>query len=670
MKKTIFFFASMMTLLVSSCSDMLEVEDRRHIDANDVIGSKTDSLFYAFGIIQAMQEAADMYVVQNEMRGDLVTTTKYSSSHLREMADYTATTANKYDSAYVYYKVINNCNNYIARRDTALYNGSYNVTRNEYAAVHAFRAWAYLQLARMYGKVKFFTHPLTSVSQIDNDQSPMYGISQITAELAPELEKFSGTPVPSQYELYFVPVDVILGELYLEDGQWLNAAKHYYRYLVDNKEPISPYTASFNRVNDDRVPPIDMPSPNTDSWTTTNYVSIINMASSIVDGKTSELPLLFGYNAYKVGDEDRWLSSQITPSDVYYELADSSYYYYLSTFTGSYASTKYGDARGSRRLIALIDESGNYSYIPSLYASAPANIRLYRVTTIWLHLAEALNRLGHPDAAFAILKDGMGAHLTASNAPYLTASTRALLAPDGPLPFFGDEATLAFGNEVSTMGIHGYGCSSYNRTSSLSGVGGTASVYQMDSVVSAKMHQLEKELGIRYSIVKEDDGQDLILTITVDPKVTANAPLTSFSPIVQDACNEAVIALVPENNIKLGMTIAYPEPVLKGTITNEAGEEMEEYELLISGYTLTYAPIADVINAMEDILCDEYAMELAFEGSRFTDLTRMARHKNADDVKPYGSNFGGIWFSNKIRKNNPQIGKDLTVENNWYLPLR
>lgn len=667
MKKTIFFFASMMTLFVSSCSDMLEVEDKRHLDANDVIGSKTDSLFYAYGIMQAMQEAADMYVVQNEMRGDLVTTTSYSSSYLREMADYTATTANKYDSAYVYYKVINNCNNYIARRDTALYNGSYNVTRNEYAAVHAFRAWAYLQLARMYGKVKFFTHPLTSVSQIDNDQSPMYGISEITAELAPELEKFSGTPVPSLFNFSYIPVDVILGELYLEDGQWLNAAKHYYRYLVDNKMPILPYTAGFNRVNDDRVPPIDMPSIS-DNWTTSEFVSGIRMASSSVTGKTSELPLLFGYNAYKVGDEDRWLSSQITPSDAYYELADSSYYYYLSTYTNSYASVKYGDARGFNRLITIMNEDGGLSYIPRLYATSPASIRLYRVTTIWLHLAEALNRLGHPDAAFAILKDGMGVHLTASNAPYLTASTRALLASDGPVPFFGDEATLAFGNEVSTMGIHGYGCSSYNRSSSLSGVGGTASVYQMDSVVSAKMHQLEKELGIRYSIVKKT-GSDLTLTITVDPQVTANAPLTSFSPVVQDACNEAVMALVPEQNIKLGMTIPYPNPVLKGTVTNEDGEEMEEYELTIPEYTLTYAPMADVINAMEDILCDEYAMELAFEGSRFTDLTRMARHKNADDVKPYGSNFGGIWFYNKIRKNNPSVGKDLTVEKNWYLPL-
>ena len=171
MKKAIFFFISMMALSLSSCSDMLDVEDKRHLDGDATIDSKTDSLFYAWGIMQAMQQAADIYVVQNEMRGDLVTTTSYSSTHLREMADYTATTANKYDSAYVYYKVINNCNNYIAHRDTALYNGSYNVTLEEYASVYAFRAWAYIQLARMYGRVKFFTHPLTSISQIVSDKS-------------------------------------------------------------------------------------------------------------------------------------------------------------------------------------------------------------------------------------------------------------------------------------------------------------------------------------------------------------------------------------------------------------------------------------------------------------------------------------------------------------------
>jgi hypothetical protein len=66
---------------------------------------------------------------------------------------------------------------------------------------------------------------------------------------------------------------------------------------------------------------------------------------------------------------------------------------------------------------------------------------------------------------------------------------------------------------------------------------------------------------------------------------------------------------------------------------------------------------------MEDILCDEYAKEFAFEGIRFYDLQRIARHKNEAGL--YGSDFGSIWFADKLKNNNPQV--DLTEPKNWYL---
>ncbi|MBQ2495893.1 MAG: RagB/SusD family nutrient uptake outer membrane protein, partial [Prevotella sp.] len=74
----------------------------------------------------------------------------------------------------------------------------------------------------------------------------------------------------------------------------------------------------------------------------------------------------------------------------------------------------------------------------------------------------------------------------------------------------------------------------------------------------------------------------------------------------------------------------------------------------------------DSINALEDILCDEYALELAFEGNRFYDLCRLARHKNESSI--YGANFGSIWLARKLKYKNPV--KDLTVPDNWYLPFK
>ena len=79
---------------------------------------------------------------------------------------------------------------------------------------------------------------------------------------------------------------------------------------------------------------------------------------------------------------------------------------------------------------------------------------------------------------------------------------------------------------------------------------------------------------------------------------------------------------------------------------------------------LTWSKEAQM-NVVEDILCDEYALELAFEGHRFGDLCRLARHKNAAGT--YGSDFGNRWLAQKLAKKNPVV--DLTNPQNWYLKM-
>ena len=72
-------------------------------------------------------------------------------------------------------------------------------------------------------------------------------------------------------------------------------------------------------------------------------------------------------------------------------------------------------------------------------------------------------------------------------------------------------------------------------------------------------------------------------------------------------------------------------------------------------------------DAVEDLLCDEMALELAFEGSRFSDLCRIARHKNADN--PWGSkNYGSLWLRDKLKFKNSVL--DLSDPNNWFMPFK
>ena len=593
---------------LTSCEDMLENDSSRQL-FEPQLNQKTDTIFYALGILQGMQELADHYVFQGEMRGDLVQTTTYTDNNLRQLADFSATTTNKYDSAYVYYRVINNCNYYIAHVDTTLRTGADNVMIPEYVAVKALRAWTYMQLARVYGRVPFYTEPLTEISQIDNNQYPELDMAGIVSALAPDLEQYAGeklylTPnygsVPNGANFspayIFIPVDVVLGEMYLETGNYDQAAKHYIRYITrvapaDHRftDFYQPFTTSSGVIYVNELPSdFDINSNLTGSigttWrnvfsSTADFVTYIPMASSKLRGATTELPKTFGYDFYatdKTGEQRYIDEVQLVASESFLNLTNSQDFYYKSS-TSTSSTTVINKARlGDMRYKAVIHERQNTETDSTqvwITKFNNARIPLFRVTTVWLHLAEALNRLGMPDAAFAILKDGI--HEFSQYTLYMTPQT--LQALQTTYPLLSDENKSLFASDVPAafFGVHMHGAGMVRDLADRAFNPGLND-YQMDNVVGQKLLDIASNYQVSVGTTKQDS-----------------------------------------------------------------------------------------INAMEDILCDEYALEFAFEGSRFYDLCRLARHKNADGL--YGANFGSLWLARKLAYKNPK--KDLTDPQNWFLPF-
>ncbi len=609
----------------TSCEDMLESDSTRQAFEPE-LNAKTDSVFYAFGIMQAMQQLADQYVFLGEMRGDLVATTQYTDNNLRQLADFSASATNKYDSAYVFYRVINNCNYYIAHRDTTLYTGATNVTLKEYAAVKAIRAWAYLQLGRNYERVPFFTEPLTKISQIDDNTYPRYTLQQMVPLLADDLEPFSGYVVPDYGlrsiemgssnsagsksafpDLCFVPVDVVLGELYLEANDYAAAARHFITFLT-RKETLGQSNKSYyaedvvigGRASMQQgfynvsTRPSDYDQGNefkiANKWnqifgnsSTQDIVTYIPMAVNYVNGVTTSVPRAFGYDYYSTSAEltetsttarnRRYLDEvQIAPSQSFYDVSDAQSYHYYSVVSGGIPKTtvnsvKWGDMRVLNSVQTYTDGDSTLLWIYKYNRNA--NILLYRNSTVLLMLAEAYNRMGYPRLAFAILKEGISAYLISDRCTYLTQADKDMLRQQLLAP-----ASLAAFEQTGFCGIHTHGA---GETRSFNGSNDILnSPYMPDTIIGLKM----KEVAASYTVA-------------------------------------------------VGNTLA------------------------------------DSINAMEDLLCDEYALELAWEGRRYYDLMRLANHKNADTL--YGANFGSIWMARKLDYKQPT--KDLTNKQNWYLPF-
>lgn len=641
-----------------SCSDMLESDSSRQL-FEPALNQKTDSVSYAYGIMQAIQQLADQYYFQNEMRGDLVKPTAKASMHLQALANFSADATNKYDSVYLYYKVINNCNYYLAHRDTTLKTGAQNVVANEYAAVATFRAWTYLQLTRQYGNVPYVTEPVTTISQVNaNTSMTAYeAILEGEAQMLESLKKrFSDEQISvptfgfaSNGEFSvgrlnwdqktekkilprkcFIPLNIVLGDLYLELNRYQKAAECYYSYLRyaalyhDNFTDVSVnYTQQLSDKYSEYSPifknftewPTDYDETSNDNlfkankddkkeWFTSfnhsarpgDVISYIPMAVNYTTGKTTDIPAVFGYNYYGTGGQSTVITEedfdgfkcpktediQVVPSQAYCDSARTAQYYYQSEFAQAlqYWITKsapLGDARA-----AIISQgSGADSALVYTYKPSTAYIPLYRNTTVWLHLAEAMNRMGYPDAAFAVLKNGIHRGLEkffyseeeshTDDKYYLTPETQTMLKTT--LPFLSQLNSTIFRNTATNtqfVGIHFHGAGA---------VEDLWSPYRYSTVINAKLDDIYAKFGM-----------------------TKPAEYTK----------------------------------------------------------------KDSINAMEDLLCDEYAMEFAFEGTRFSDLRRLAIHKNQSSPSNYGANFGDRWLTHMLKNN---TGKEITTKN-CYLPYK
>ena len=600
--------------VTAGCEDMFETDSNRQI-FDPALDQKTDSMFYTLGILKGLQMAADQYVMTGEMRGDLVATNQYTEIDLRHLADFSADVTNKYDSAYVYYRIINNCNYYIAHRDTSLRTGSRQVAIPEYAEALAVRAWAYMQLAKNYGTVPFYTDPLVSIEDANSlkDSKDMKGICDA---LAPELIRFSGTPVPdygstSAGELNssedserkaektvstrraMIPVDLVLGDLYLETHQYELAARYYFNFLKVNRWTIrrayiDVMDTYFMRIFDDKLPTSMSMSVTSDDFrwqsifsvgSDNDIVTYIPMAANKLRGVVTELPRYFGYDFYSTtggsanSNERFLLERQISASDSYVALSDAQTFYYTPTgATGGATVVRTAELGDLRRLLTMQQVAKNDSAFSVMIKFNNANIPIYRTAGVYLRLAEAINRMGYPDAAFAILKDGINEDLLLYVAQgdstdlefgrYIQPATLDMLRTT--VPFLSDENIARF---EGNWGIHSRGC---NYTQGVQ-------AYRMHDIVGKKLEELKQKQGLAVTGTKRD-----------------------------------------------------------------------------------------TINAVEDIICDEMALELAFEGNRFGDLTRIARHKNADGL--YGADYGSQWLAAKLAYKNPVV--NLREEKNWYLPFK
>jgi starch-binding outer membrane protein, SusD/RagB family len=543
---------------LTSCQGLFNPDSTEVLfaDEND-LNSASDTVYSVVGIISKMQVVADRTVLLGELRGDLVSLTSSAGSDLLDIANFDVTSGNSYNDPSDYYAIINNCNYYIANVDTSLKKKNVSVFKKEYAAIKAFRAWTYFQLAQVYGTVPFVLDPVLRESDTKKNY-PLKNIQQICEYFIDDLVPYINTEYPGYGDIgglksknFYIPIRLLLGDLCLWAGRYTESATYYHDYLALNSGFVgSDYSYwSSSVVGFDGSPSLGYTSL---SEISTETISYIPMQSNTIQGLVSYLKNVFNstddnlyYNRATYSPSLKSLSKSQENCKVYYnDLTQTRDTLYAPT-TNEDNELYVGDLRLASyyKKVSVQPTSSLYSDMSVTNKKFGRHIWTYRKALVYLRYAEAMNRAGYPSAAFAVLKYGM----TADNVSKYVDST---------------EVAALSGTTLLT----------WDRT------------------------------------IFTDDN-----TIGLHTKGSGNSPANSFFVI----------------------------PSL--------------------------ASKADSILFVEDKICDEMALETAFEGYRMPDLMRIAmrRNSNAYLAKKVASRNG----AEGTEGYNSSLYTKLLDAENWYLPL-
>lgn len=453
------------SMMVTSCADLMETDSELvEYEKDNHLDAPSDSVYSVMGIIYKMQTVADRVVLLGELRGDLSTTTASASKDLKAISRFEIDTENAYNQISDYYAIINNCNYYLANVQKDLVRHDRKVFEHEYAAVKAFRAWTYLQLAQIYGEIPLVTEPLLTedAAQTAMKQSPV-DINAICNYFIDDLKPYVDTQLPNYGNIndrpsqkFFIPVRPLLGDLCLWAGRYQEAAQYYHDYLALRTNPVT--TGKQHAYWRDADTKEFRSATGNISFSGTECICYIPMESGKFYGVKSDVTEIFN------STELNKYYAQAAPTKRMRELsAACDFCYVLTKSDGSldtlyapkgnlYKSEYIGDLRFGTVYTKSESTEERFSRVSNVIQSIDKfnsyGVNLYRVNMVYLRYAEALNRAGYPQSAFAVLKYGLYPDMVAKHVDSLEQVKAGTLI-DFDVTLFSAE---------NTQGVHSRGC--------------------------------------------------------------------------------------------------------------------------------------------------------------------------------------------------------------------
>ena len=398
-------------MIFPACDTLLDVDSDRHIFENEHgMNSSNDTLYSMFGVYSQLQKLADSYVVLGELRGDMMSVDQTANRFLKEVNNFDFSQDNPYlNNEKDYYAVINNANYIIHNIDTSVVKGGVKVMHKVYAAAKAVRAWTYMQAMLNFGDVSYYEKPILSLEDALVEPNKITDFNALADLLIQDLQPWKSVDNPVFGSLgsfdsdkAFFPIRFLLGDLYLWKGDYANAANEYRDLMFYNQILInSNYRSTYQVLNNAFT-----------GGAIVNWVNTFNFGSNEI------LTSIMSSNEYGLYITVDSLMEQrnLLPSEYAMNLWKSQVYVH------AIGLDTVGDLRGIHGSVSTsyeindameVVETDQY-YITKYYDLNPENqetkqVMAYRGATLYLRYAEAVNRLGKPNLAMAVLKHGLKA---------------------------------------------------------------------------------------------------------------------------------------------------------------------------------------------------------------------------------------------------------------------
>ncbi|UKT64217.1 RagB/SusD family nutrient uptake outer membrane protein [Pedobacter mucosus] len=231
-----------------SCKKITDEAPQDKLDITNAYKNVADADAAVIGIYGQFLGLEKTYILQNELRADLVSVTANADPYLKQLSNHTTTKDNPYADPRPYYNVILNCNDVLKNFKLMLDDRRMSVDdyNKHFSDVGALRSWIYLQLGIQYGSVPYITEPVENVEDVKNLSTfPRISFEELLTRLIDFTEKLpykevyaypTGNPLVitidgNNTQKIFTCKPFVLGDLYLWNNNYTKAAENYQKIM-------------------------------------------------------------------------------------------------------------------------------------------------------------------------------------------------------------------------------------------------------------------------------------------------------------------------------------------------------------------------------------------------------------------------------------------------------